>query len=142
MIFFILLTIAALTSSISLLEVTVLYLTEELKISRKKATIYSAIGAFVLCVIASESLHGGTPLKIFGLTVFQALDAFTTNILMTIGGLLTVIFLGWKMKKSDFMDEYTNGGTVSMGLRKIMYFIIRFISPIAITLILITQFIK
>ena len=142
LIFFLLLTIAALTSSISLLEVAVLYLTEELKISRKKATIYSAIGGFVLCVIASESLHDDTPLKIFGLDIFDALDAFTSTILMTVGGLLTVIFLGWKMKKSDFMDEYTNGGTVSMGLRKIMYFIIKFLAPLAITVILITQFIK
>ena len=142
LIFFLLLTIAALTSSISLLEVAVLYLTEELKISRKKATIYSAIGGFVLCVIASESLHDDTPLKIFGLDIFDALDAFTSTILMTVGGLLTVVFLGWKMKKSDFMDEYTNGGTVSMGLRKIMYFIIKFLAPVAITVILITQFIK
>ena len=142
LIFFLLLTIAALTSAISLLEVTVLYLTEELQISRKKATIYSAIGGFILCIITSESLHTGSPLRIFGLDIFDALDALTSNILMTVGGLLTVIFLGWKLKKSDFMDEYTNNGTVSMGLRRIMYFIIKFISPIAITVILITQFIK
>lgn len=61
---------------------------------------------------------------------------------MTIGGLLTVIFLGWKIKKADFMDEYTNGGTVNTELRKIIYFIIKFLAPVAITLILITQFIK
>ncbi len=140
--FFLLLTIAALTSSISVLEVPVLFLTEELKISRKKATIYSAIGAFVLCVIASESLHDDTPLKIFGLRIFDAFDELTSTFLMTIGGLLTVLFLGWKMKKADFMDEYTNGGTVSMGLSKIMYFIIKFLAPVAITVILITQFIK
>ena len=139
LIFFLLLTIAALTSSISLLEVIVLYMTEELKISRKKATIYSAIGGFVLCVITSESLHAGTSLRFFDMDIFDALDAFTSNILMTIGGLLTVIFLGWKFKKADFMDEYTNGGTVSMGLRKIMYFIIKYLAPIAIIVILISR---
>jgi len=142
LIFFLLLTIAALTSSISLLEVPVLYLTEQLKISRKKATVYSAIGVFILCVISSESLHDGSPLKLFGLSVFDGLDAFTSTFLMTIGGLLTVVFIGWKMKKADFMDEYTNDGTANMGLRKIMYFIIKFIAPVAITVILITQFIK
>ena len=142
LIFFILLTIAALTSSISLLEVVVLFMTEELGISRKKATIYSGIGAFILCIIASQSLHADTSLKIFGFKIFDALDAFTSKFLMTIGGLLTVIFLGWKMKKEHFMEEYTNGGTVSMGLRKIMYFIIKFLAPVAITVILITQFIK
>ena len=142
LIFFILLTIAALTSSISLLEVVVLFMTEELGISRKKATIYSGIGAFILCIIASQSLHADTSLKIFGFKIFDALDAFTSKFLMTIGGLLTVIFLGWKMKKEHFMEEYTNGGTVSMGLRKVMYFIIKFLAPLAITVILITQFIK
>lgn len=119
-----------------------MYLTEQLHISRKKATIYSAIGVFILCVISSESLHSGSILKLFGLSVFDALDAFTSTFLMTIGGLLTVVFLGWKMKKSDFMDEYTNGSTVSMGLRRIMYFIIKILAPVAITVILITQFIK
>ena len=142
LIFFLLLTIAALTSSISLLEVPVLYLTEQLNISRKKATIYSAIGAFILCIISSESLHDGSPLKIFGLSIFDAIDTFSSKFMLTIGGLLTVIFIGWKMKKDDFYDEYTNSGTVNMGLRKIIYFIIKFLAPVAITLILITQFIK
>lgn len=142
LIFFLLLTIAALTSSISLLEVPVLYLTEQLKISRKKATVYSAIGTFLLCIISSESLHTGSPLKLFGLSVFDALDTFSSTFLLTVGGLLTVVFLGWKMKKADFYDEYTNGGKVNMGLRRIIYFIIKFIAPVAISVILITQFIK
>lgn len=142
LIFFILLTIAALTSSISLLEVAVLFITEELKISRKKATVYSAIGVFVLCVTASQSLHADTSLKIFGFKVFDAFDTVTSTFLITLGGLFTVLFLGWKMKKEHFLDEFTNGGTVNMGLRKIMYFIIKFLSPVAITVIFITQFIK
>lgn len=142
LIFFLLLTIAALTSSISLLEVPVLYLTEQLNISRKKATTYTAITVFILCVISSESLHDGSVLRLFGLSVFDTLDMVSSTFLLTIGGLLTVIFLGWKMKKADFMDEYTNGGTVSMRLRKPIYYIIKFLAPLAITVILISQFIK
>lgn len=142
LIFFLLLTIAALTSSISLMEVPVLFLTEQMHLSRKKATIYSAIAVFVLCVISSESLHDGTPLKLFELNIFSLLDTLTSKFLMTIGGLMTVIFVGWKLKKEHFYDEYTNSGTVNMGLRKIIYFIIKFLAPVAITVILITQFIK
>lgn len=142
LIFFLLLTIAALTSSISLLEVPVLYLTEQLNINRKKATTYTAITVFILCIISSESLHDESPLRLFGLSVFDTLDMVSSTFLLTIGGLLTVIFLGWKMKKADFMDEYTNSGTVSMQLRKPMYFIIKFLAPLAITVILISQFIK
>lgn len=142
LIFFILLTIAALTSSISLLEVVVAYLTEELKLKRSKATIYAAIGTFVLCVVAGFSLQTGSSLKIFGLPVFDALDKFTATILMTIGGLFIVIFLGWKMKKEHFYDEFTNGGTVNMKWRKIIYFLIKYLAPVAITIILVTQLIK
>ncbi|MBP5643437.1 MAG: sodium-dependent transporter [Bacteroidales bacterium] len=142
LIFFLLLTIAALTSSISLLEVPVLYLTEQLNMNRKKATIYTAITVFILCVISSESLHDGSPLRLFGASIFDTLDMVSSTFLLTIGGLLTVIFLGWKMKKSDFMDEYTNGGTISMRLRKPIYYIIKFLAPLAITVILISQFIK
>ena len=142
LIFFILLTIAALTSSISLLEVAVLYITEELHISRKKATVLSAVGAFLLCIVAGLSLQSDSPLKIFGLTVFDSLDEFTSTLLMPIGGLFTVLFLGWKIKKAHFMEEFTNGGTVSMWLKDIMYFIIKFLAPIAITVVLVTQFIK
>lgn len=142
LVFFILLAIAALTSSISLLEVAVLYITEELKINRKKATIYSAIGAFVLCVVAGLSLQSDTSLKIFGLKIFNALDQVTSTVLMTVGCLFTVLFLGWKMKKADFDEEITNNGTVNMKLRKIFYFIIKYIAPLAIITIMITQFIK
>ena len=46
------------------------------------------------------------------------------------------------MKKAHFMDEYTNGGTVNMGIRNIMYIIIKFLAPVAILIILISQFIK
>lgn len=142
LVFFILLTIAALTSSISLLEVAVLYFTEELKINRKKATVYSAIGAFVLCVIAGLSLHSDTPLKIGSYKIFYLFDYITATFLMTIGGLLTVIFLGWKMKKSDFDDEFTNRGTINMKLRKVMYFIIKFFAPVAILVIFISNFFR
>ncbi|MBO6056722.1 MAG: sodium-dependent transporter, partial [Bacteroidales bacterium] len=103
---------------------------------------YSAIAVFVLCVLSSESLHDNTPLKLFGMNVFNALDTLTSKFLMTIGGLLTVIFVGWKMKKAHFIDEYTNGGNANMGLRNIMYFIIKFLAPVAILIILITKFIK
>lgn len=142
LIFFILLAIAALTSSISLLEAPVAYFKDELKMSRKKATIITAVLVFGLCIISGLSLQDDSPLKLFGMSIFNALDAFTANILMTVGGLLTVIFLGWKVRKSDFNDEFTNGGSVNMKLKNIFYFIIKFIAPLAIATILVSQLLK
>lgn len=141
LLFFILLVIAAWTSALSLLEVIVSYMIEELKLSRRKATIYSSVGAFIISILATMSLHNGSSLTVFGLTIFDGLDKITSMVFMTLGGLFTVIFLGWKVKKQDFENEFTNGGTVNMRLRKIFYYIIKFIAPAAITVIMVSQFI-
>lgn len=141
LIFFILLVIAAWTSALSLLEVIVSYLTEELNLSRRKATIYSSVGAFIISILAAMSLHNDSSLTIFGFTVFDGLDKITSMVLMTLGGLFTVIFLGWKVKKQDFEDEFTNGGIVNMRLKKIFYFIIKYLAPVAIAVITVSQFI-
>ena len=141
LIFFILLVIAAWTSALSLFEVIVSYLTEELKLSRRKATIYSSVGAFIISILAAMSLHNDSSLTIFGFTVFDGLDKITSMVLMTLGGLFTVIFLGWKVKKQDFEDEFTNGGIVNMRLKKIFYFIIKYLAPVAIAVIMVSQFI-
>ena len=141
LIFFILLVIAAWTSALSLLEVIVSYLTEELNLSRRKATIYSSVGTFIISILAAMSLHDGSGLTIFGFTVFDGLDKITSMVFMTLGGLFTVIFLGWKVKKQDFEDEFTNGGIVNMRLKKIFYFIIKYLAPVAIAVITVSQFI-
>ncbi len=140
LIFFILLVIAAWTSALSLLEVVVSYMTEELNLLRRKATIYSSVGVFIISILAAMSLHDGSGLTIFGFTVFDGLDKITSMVLMTLGGLLTVLFLGWKIKKQDFEDEFTNGGTVNKRLNKIFYFIIKYLAPVAIAVIMVSQF--
>ncbi|MBQ3997045.1 MAG: sodium-dependent transporter, partial [Bacteroidales bacterium] len=70
------------------------------------------------------------------------LDMFSSNFLLTIGGLLCVIFVGWKMKRSDVEDEFTNGGSLSCNRRafKAVYFIIRYVAPIAVAVIFVTNF--
>lgn len=141
LIFFVLLVIATWTSIISLFEVIVSFLTEELHISRPKSTVYTSIGTFILSIFAAFSIHKGSSLNFFGFTVFDGLDKLTSMVMLTLGGLLTVIFLGWKMKKEEFDDEFTNSGTVNMRLKRIFYFIIKFVAPVAIAVIMISQFI-
>jgi NSS family neurotransmitter:Na+ symporter len=63
--------------------------------------------------------------------------------MLTFGALLIVIFVGWKMGKSEFIEEISNQGTIQSGLFKIVFFIIRYIAPIAIGVIAVaTYFIK
>lgn len=139
LIFFLLLVIATLTSTISLLEVIVAALTEELQLSRTKAAIIGAVGTAIIGVLATLSFRTGSPLHIAGSTVFDLLDHMTALYFMPIGGLLIVLFVGWKMKRADAMDELTNGGTLRTGIRKAIYCIIRYLAPVAIAVIFISQ---
>ena len=142
LIFFLLLVIATLTSTISLLEVIVAALTEELKLSRPKAAILGTLGTAVIGVIATISFRTGSTLLICGRSVFDLLDHVTASYFMPIGGLLIVLFLGWRMKKADALDELTNGGTLRAGIRKAILFFIRYLAPVAIAVIFISQLLK
>ena len=141
-IFFVLLAIAALTSTISLLEVVVAYISEELHISRKWATVWACLASMALGCFASLSLMDGSPFKLCGMTVFDGLDFVTSNIMLPLGGVLIAIFVGWCLGKKKFFDEVTNEGKIKSGLRKVIFFIIRYLAPIAIAIVLISGLIK
>ena len=142
LIFFLLLVIATLTSTISLLEVIVAALTEELHLSRPAAAIYSSIATALIGIPATLSFRNGSILNLGGHSLFDLLDHITASYFMPIGGLLIVLFAGWWMKKPDTMDELTNGGTLSLPIRRAVYFIIRYIAPVAIIVIFVSQMLK
>ena len=141
-IFFVLLAIAALTSTISLLEVAVAYLSEELHLKRQAATVLACIATMLLGSYASLSLKKGSPFYIAGMSCFDFLDFVTSKVLLPLGGLFIVIFVGWKLGKTKFFDEITNEGTIKASLKKVLLFIIRFVAPLAIALIFVSGFIK
>ncbi|QZT37020.1 sodium-dependent transporter [Halosquirtibacter xylanolyticus] len=133
--FFFLLVIAALTSSISLLEVVVSYFTEELKISRAKATVISfiSIGVFgVMCSLSSGPLKEAT---IFDKTIFDMFDYISSNILLPVAGFLIVIFTGWKWARKSVSNEILGKDKPETSLFKVFMFIIKFIAPFAIALV-------
>lgn len=139
--FFLALLVAALTSSVSLFEVGVAWLVEEKHFSRKASTwivfaVTWAIG--VLCSLSFGRLSG---ISIFGNSIFNFLDKLSANWLMPLGALLIVIFTGWKMKKSDVIDEFTNSGTLrgNARLSGFIYFLIRWLAPVAILIIFLSN---
>ncbi len=141
-IFFVLLAIAALTSTISLLEVVVAYLSEELHINRKWSTVWASAATLFIGSFASLSLMENTPFAIGGRTVFDLMDFVSSNILLPLGGVLIVIFVGWRLGKAKFFEEVTNEGTIKASLKKVIFFIIRYLAPIAITIVFIRGLIK
>ena len=134
-IFFVLLAIAALTSTISLLEVVVAYLSEELHIKRQKATVIACAVTMLLGAFASLSLMKDTPFVIAGHTLFDGMDFVSSNIMLPIGGMLIVIFVGWKLGKSKFFAEITNEGALKSPLKAIIFFIIKYVAPLAIAIV-------
>lgn len=134
--FFILLTFAALTSSISLLEVPVAYLVEEKKLKRPVATL---IATLVITFIGSFNTLSFGPLsnyRIFGLSIFDACDYLCSNILLPLGGILICIFAGWYLDKAILQSEISNNGSLKLRFFKLYTFILKYIAPICILLIL------
>lgn len=134
-VFFFLLSVAALTSTISVLEVVVAYLKEELNFSRGKATLIGAVSISVLGVLATMSFGPLSEVSIFGFTIFGLLNYASANIMLTFGALLIVIFVGWVMGKTSFIDEISNKGQITSTLFTVVFFIIRYIAPIAIGIV-------
>ena len=138
--FFIALLVAALTSSISMLEVAVAYLVEEKGVSRIKACGILFIICWAVGALCSLSFGPLSHVQIAGGNIFDFFDNLSSNILMTLGSLFTVLFVGWTLKKTDIYDEFTNGGTLSRnaGLFGLLWFLIRYVCPVAIIAIFIS----
>ena len=139
-VFFIALLVAALTSSISMLEVAVAYLVEEKGLKRVSASLIVFAGCWVVGVLCSLSFGPLSGVKIAGLSIFDFFDSISSNILMTLGSLMTVLFVGWRLKKTDIYDEFTNGGTLSANARMfgVLWFLIRYVCPLAIIVVFVS----
>lgn len=134
-IFFSAFTLAALTSSMSLIEVVVAYLIDEKGIKRKKAVIGTGIALAIMNILASLSMGLLSDFKIFGVVIFDFFDFITDKIFLAIGGLLVAIFVGWMMKKEDLRAEITNGGKAKFALFEGWYFLIKYVVPILIAIV-------
>jgi NSS family neurotransmitter:Na+ symporter len=140
-IFFIIFLLAALTSSISILEVQVAYWVEEFHVKRRTATALTAIATAVVGVFCSLSFGVMSDFKILGKTFFELMDFLATNVLLPVGSLLFVIFAGWHMSKAVMHRELSMGTRRSMRLFSlILFFVIRYVAPIAIVLVLLSAF--
>lgn len=138
-IFFFALFIAAITSSISLLEVIVAYLNEEFGISRKLSILLSSLLVVVLGTLCALSQGALSHINLFGNNIFDCFDKFSANILLPLGGLLCVIFVGWKMAKADCLDEITSGGHhhYPSFLLNFIYLSIKYLAPVVVAVVLI-----
>ena len=138
--FYLLLVMAALTSSISMLEMIVAYFYQERHISRPVASIGATVVCLILGTFCSLSFGIWKDVTLFGMGFFDLFDFIVAKLIMPIGGMLICIFLGWIVDEKVLRAEITNMGTLRAPYYPVFRFIIRYLAPICILLIFISQF--
>ncbi|WP_088189383.1 sodium-dependent transporter [Desulfosporosinus sp. FKA] len=137
--FFLLTAFAATGAMLSLLEVPIAYLTEEYQWSRRRATLLTIIGIGLLGSTATLSNSLLSHVLLFGKTFFDFFDFATSNVLLPLGGIFIALFVGWQWNSANVKREMTNEGQLANeGLFNVYMFLVRFVVPIAIIIVLLT----
>ena len=135
LLFFLLIVLAALTSTLSLFEVEITFYHETLRMSRPRAIAVSCLVTAVLCVFCSLSQGAWSHVTLFGQNIFDLCDFLTSDILMPLGAMLISLFVGWKLDRAIVRDAITNWQTDSGWYIRPLVFMLRFFCPVAILLI-------
>lgn len=137
--FYFLLVVAALTSTISMHEVVTAYVSEEFNMKRRKAATVVSIACGTVGVFCALSFGPLAGVKLFNMNIFDLFDYVSSNIFLPVGGMFVSIFTGWYLDKRLVRDEITNHGTIRVPYLRFVIFILRYFAPIAIGVILLNQ---
>ena len=126
-IFFVLVMLASLTSTISFHEVLTAYFAEEFKLSRQAAAITTTGISVALSVLTFSSL--------FGIDFLDIFDKLTANVMMPLGAMFTCILVAWFLERGFMKSELTNNETVNKKIAPVVIFMLRYITPLLILVI-------
>lgn len=136
--FFLLLLVAAITSTISIAEVTTAFFCDRFNMKRRNASLLVIIPIFFLSALCSLSLTPGNSLTLFGKPLFDLADNLATNILLPTGAFFMCIYLGWFSPKGFFREQIYANSKIGKVLFPFISFILRYIAPPIIAVILIS----
>ena len=137
--FYALMSLAALTSMISLHEVSTAFFQEEMHISRKRSATIVSVSTSVIAIFCSLSLAGVDWLVIGGKSLFDWFDFVTGQLFLPIVGFFACLFIGWYVPKDIVRDEFTNWGTLRSPLYPVFLVCVRFVCPTGILLVFLNQ---
>lgn len=140
--FFLLLLIAAITSIVSICEVPVAWIQERYKKSRLTACTIVTLPLIVLCSLCSLSFSALSDVHILGMTIFEFCDTVSSNILLPTLSIIVCLYIGWKLPKSFFYKQITNDNTINGKMASAIFFVIKYLAPPLICIILICSFIE
>ena len=136
--FYGLLVLAALTSTISMHEIGTAFFYEELHITRQRGAWLMTALCCVIAILCSLS-QGAVDISVLGMNFLDFCDTLTSNYLLPIGSLATCIMVGWMVPRKLVKDEFTNWGTIPARSYHYWLFLVRFVCPIAIAAIFLHQ---
>lgn len=136
--FFFLLFLASITSTISMAEITTAYFSEEFGLSRKRATALTIALAMVFGSLCAMSFGSLGHITIFGMTLFNLFDYVSSNILLPLGGLIISVFVGWVLDRSIVNSELTHSDRpASRVITRMVVFCLRWLAPVCIGIVFI-----
>ena len=139
LLFFLLMLFAALTSSISMLEVNVSFLVDHYKRDRLKSAIWAGIIIFLVGIPSSLSQGVFSWFKIGGLDFLSAADFLASYIMMPFGAFMMCIFIARRFGIDEAIKEATNNGKINFGLKNIWAFLIKYVVPVIIILVFLSS---
>ncbi len=137
--FYLLLILAALTSTISMHEIVTSYVSEEYGMKRSRAALIETSACIVLSVLCSLSFGVLNDVRVAGLTIFDLCDWVVSKLCMPVGGILISLFVGWYLDRTTLHDELTNGGTLRAPYLPVLVFILRYVTPLGILAIFLSE---
>lgn len=140
--FFMLLLIAALTSTVSIAEVCIRFLQERFGVTRQKGVFIVLVPVIFLAGICSLSFGPLSDFLICGKTIFDFLDEMTNNYLLPLVAMGTCIYMGWFSKKGFFRNQLTNGGKIWKTFASVTSFVVKWFAPVAILVILVANIVR
>ena len=130
-IFYVCLLVAALTSSVSLLEVVVAFLHNEWRLSRSTATIVSFVLLFFLGSLSALSFGELSEFTLLGRNFFDFFDFVCTNFMMPVGGLAVAALMAWKAWPA-MREELTSAKPLSSGMLSAIRVVLGVLAPILV----------
>ena len=141
LLFYVLLLLAALTSSISMHEICTAFISEHFQKSRRCAATVVTTICLLLGACCSLSFGPWQEITVFGRGFFDLFDFTVTKFLMPLGGLLMTFFVGWYLDRRLVEQQLTNEGTLSARMTRPLLVLIRWVAPIGILVIFINEII-
>lgn len=140
--FFLLLLVAAVTSTIALSEVSIAFVAQRFRKERKTACFIVMLPLVALSSLCSLSQGPLSHIKILSMNIFDFLDTFATNLMLPIASIITCLFMGWIVPKDFLKKELTNKGKINRHVCLSVIWMVKYAAPILITIVLCAKFLN